>query len=64
MQREDLPLLWAWLIILILVFAVPFAVLAYIPRFYGGVLFFTLLGIAQIAFVAVFAAKSWKGVPK
>lgn len=64
MKREDLPLLWAWLIILILIFVVPFAILAAIPKFYGGVLFFTLLGIAQLVFVAVFIAKSWKGVLK
>lgn len=64
MQREDLPLLWAWLLMLILVFVVPFAFLAGIPRFSGGFLFFTLLGIAQLIFVAVFAAKSWKEVLK
>lgn len=64
MKREDLPLLWAWLIILILIFAVPFAVLTNIPKFYGGVLFFTLIGLAQLIFVAVFTAKSWKGVLK
>lgn len=64
MKREDLPLLWAWLIILVLIFVVPFAVLEHIPKFYGGVLFFTLIGIAQLIFVAVFVAKSWKGVLK
>ncbi len=64
MQRKDLPLVGVWLLMLILVFVIPFVFLADIPRFSGGFLFYIILFIAQLVFVAVYITKSWKGVLK
>ena len=60
MRRSELQLFWAFVVLIILTFVLPFAVFKHMPAFSGGFTFFLLLPLAVIIYIAIYMAKSWK----
>jgi len=63
-KRSELQLALAFVVLIILTFVMPFTVLKHIPAFSGGFTFFSLVPVAVIVYVAIYMAKSWKGLLK
>ena len=64
MKGNELQLVWVFVAIILLTFVMPFAVLKDTPTFSGGFSFFFLVPLATIIYIAVYLAKSWKGLLK
>lgn len=64
MKRNELQLVWAFAVLIILTFVMPFAVLKHTPTFSGGFTFFSLVPVATIIYIAIYMAKSWKELLK
>lgn len=64
MKRSELQLVLAFVVLIILTFVMPFAVLKYTPTFNGGFTFFLLVAVAVIIYVVIYMTKSWKELLK
>lgn len=64
MKGNELQLVWALVVLIILTFVMPFAVLKYTPTFSGGFTFFLLVPVATIIYIAIYMAISWKELLK
>jgi len=64
MKRNELQLVLAFAVLMILTFVMPFAVLKYTPTFSGGFTFFSLLPLAVIIYIVIYMAKYWKELLK
>jgi hypothetical protein len=64
MKRNELQLVLAFVVLIILTFVMPFAVFRYTPTFSGGFTFFSLLPVAVIIYVVIYMAKYWKELLK
>ena len=64
MKRNELQLLWAFAVLIILTFVMPFTVLKHTPTFSGGFTFFSLVPVATIIYIAIYMAKCWKELLK
>ena len=64
MKRNELQLVLAFAVLIILTFVMPFTVLKHIPAFSGGFTFFSLLPVAVIIYIVIYMAKSWKELLK
>jgi len=64
MRRSELQLFLTFAVLIILTFVLPFAVFKHTPAFSGGFTFFLLLAVAVIIYIAIYMAKSWKGLLK
>ncbi len=60
MKRNELQLVLAFAVLIILTFVMPFTVLKNTPTFSGGFTFFSLVPVAVIIYIAIYMAKSWK----
>ncbi len=60
MKRNELQLVLAFAVLIILTFVMPFTVLKHTPTFSGGFTFFSLVPVAVIIYIAIYMAKSWK----
>ena len=63
-KRNELQLLWALVVLIILTFVMPFTVLKYTATFSGGFTFFLLVPVATMIYITIYMAKSWKGLLK
>jgi len=59
-KRNELQLVLAFAVLIILTFVMPFTVLKNTPTFSGGFTFFSLVPVAVIIYIAIYMAKSWK----
>ena len=64
MKRNELQLVLAFAVLIILTFVMPFTVLKHISAFSGGFTFFSLLPVAVIIYIVIYMAKSWKELLK
>ena len=64
MKGNELQLVGVLVMLIILTFVVSFAVLKHTPTFGGGFTFFSLVPVATIIYIAIYMAKSWKGLLK
>jgi len=64
MKGNELQLLWAFAVLIILTFVMPFTVLKHTPTFSGGFTFFSLVPVATIIYIAIYMAKCWKELLK
>jgi len=64
MKRNELQLVLAFAVLIILTFVIPFTVLINTPTFSGGFTFFSLVPVAVIIYIVVYMAKSWKELLK
>jgi len=64
MKRNELQLVLAFAVLIILTFVMPFTVLKHIPTFSGGFTFFSLVPVAVIIYIVIYMAKSWKELLK
>ena len=64
MKGNESQLIWAFVVLIILTFIVPFTVLKHTPTFSVGFTFFSLVPVATIIYIAIYMAKSWKGLLK
>ena len=60
MKRNELQLVLAFAVLIILTFVMPFTILKNTPTFSGGFTFFSLVPVAVIIYIAIYMAKSWK----
>jgi hypothetical protein len=63
-KRNELQLVLAFAVLIILTFVMPFTVLKNTPTFSGGFTFFSLVPVAVIIYIAIYMAKSWKELLK
>jgi len=63
-KRSELQLVLAFVVLILLTFVMPFAVLKYTPTFSGGFTFFLLVAVAVIIYVVIYMTKSWKELLK
>jgi len=59
-KRNELQLVGAFAVLIILTFVMPFTVLKHTPTFGGGFTFFSLVPVAVIIYIAIYMSKSWK----
>jgi len=59
-KRSELQLVLAFVLLIILTFAIPFTVLKDTPTFGGGFTFFLLLPVAVIIYIVIYMAMYWK----
>jgi len=59
-KRNELQLVLAFAVLIILTFVMPFTVLKNTPTFSGGFTFFSLVPVAVIIYIAIYMAKAWK----
>lgn len=64
MKRNELQLVWALVVLIILTFVMPFAVFKHTATFSGGFTFFLLVSVATIIYIAIYMAISWKDLLK
>ena len=64
MKRNELQLVLAFAVLIILTFVMPFTILKNTPTFSGGFTFFSLVPVAVIIYIAIYMAKSWKELLK
>ncbi len=64
MKGSELQLVWAFVVVILLTFIMPFTVLKDTPTFSGGFTFFLLVPVAAIIYIAIYMAKSWKAMLK
>jgi len=64
MKRNELQLVLAFAVLIILTFVMPFTVLKHTPTFSGGFTFFSLVPVAVIIYIIIYMAKSWKELLK
>jgi len=64
MQRNELQLILAFIVLIILTFVIAFTVLRQTTIFSGGFTFFSLVPVATIIYIAIYIAKTWKGLLK
>jgi hypothetical protein len=64
MKRNELQLVLACVVLIILTFVMPFTVLKNTPTFSGGFAFFSLVPVAVIIYVVIYMTKSWKELLK
>ena len=60
MKRSELQLVLAFVLLIILTFAIPFTALKDTPTFGGGFTFFLLLPVAVIIYIVIYMAMYWK----
>ena len=59
MKRNELQLVLAFVVLIILTFVMPFTVLKHTPTFSGGFTFFSLVPVAVIIYIVIYMTKSW-----
>ncbi len=64
MKGNELQLVWALVVLIILTFVMSFTVLKNTPTFSGGFTFFLLVPVATLIYIAIYMAKSWKELLK
>ena len=64
MKREELQLVLAFAVLIILTFVMPFAVFKYTSTFSGGFTFFLVVPVAVIIYIIIYMTKSWKELLK
>ena len=64
MKGNELQLVWALVVLIILTFVMPFAVLKNTPTFSGGFTFFLIVPVVTIIYIAIYMAISWKELLK
>lgn len=64
MKGNELQLVGALVVLIILTFVMPFAVLKNTPTFSGSFTFFLLVPVATIIYIAIYMAISWKELLK
>ncbi len=64
MKRNELQLVLAFAVLIILTFVMPFTVLKNTPTFSGGFTFFLLVAVVVIIYVVIYMTKSWKELLK
>ncbi|TET26503.1 MAG: hypothetical protein E3J67_01380 [Dehalococcoidia bacterium] len=60
MKARELQLILALVVLIILTFVMSFTVLKDTATFGGGFLFFLLVPVATIIYIAIYMTKSWK----
>ena len=64
MKREELQLVLAFAVLIILTFVMPFVVFKYTSTFSGGFTFFLVVPVAVIIYIIIYMTKSWKELLK
>ena len=64
MKKNEWQLVWAFVATIMLTFIMPFTVLKYTPTFSGGFIFFMLVSVAIIIYIAIYMARYWKELLK
>ena len=64
MKREELQLVLAFAVLIILTFVMPFAVFKHTSTFSGGFTFFLVVPVAVIIYIIIYMTKSWKELLK
>ncbi len=64
MRSNELQLVWALVVLIILTFVMSFTVLKNTATFSGGFTFFLLVSVVTIIYIAIYMAISWKELLK
>ena len=64
MKKNELQLVLAFVVLIILTFVIPFTVLKYAATFSGGFTFFLLLPVAVLIYVVIYMTQYWKELLK
>ena len=64
MKGKELLLVWAFLVLIILTFVLPFTVFKHTATLSSGFTFFLLLPVVTLICIAIYMAKFWKELLK